>query len=164
MADDSRTAQHLLRQVGLIPTAQDHALITTSSFADTNGEGSTEISADEQINLRASLQSDCPGSVWPPGSFDSACPRPIVVGKHHEESVKELSKALIIAITDIIERWFDDESQYWKRMPLEDSEEGLLRVSRVMPLSERTATSVALRCTSLANATRGVDRWTGSTG
>jgi hypothetical protein len=83
----------------------------------------------EQSQYRTALCKLCPEEVWPPGSLDGSCPRPIVATHHHENKVHELNEALVLAITDIVQRWWKDDAKYYERMPLERYEEELLRVS-----------------------------------
>lgn len=70
----------------------------------------------------------CPAYLWPKGSYRAGCPRPILIGKNHQQQLESLHEALTIAITDIVGRWWTDrDAQFQERMPLEKEEEDLLR-------------------------------------
>lgn len=83
----------------------------------------------------SSLLRQCPPEAWPKNNYDVASARPILVSHHHQTQLAQLSDALVLAITDIVERWWSDpESRFPERMPLGEREEALLRASRPDPL------------------------------
>jgi hypothetical protein len=85
--------------------------------------------SQEHDELQTNLLSKCPAHLWHEGSYRAGCPRPILIGKHHQQQLAELHKALTVAITDIVGRWWtDSESRFPERMPLEREEEDLLQV------------------------------------
>lgn len=70
-------------------------------------------------------------STWPSGSLNAACPHPVLITDQHHDELSDLHQALNLAIEDIIDRWWTDEqAQFPQRMPLEQEEEDLLRVSQ----------------------------------
>lgn len=72
----------------------------------------------------------CPEGLWHNGSYAAGCPRPILIGKHHQQQMHDLHEALTIAIIDIVQRWWRDvDALFPERMPLEPEEEELLKVS-----------------------------------
>lgn len=76
--------------------------------------------------------SDCSSS-WPAGSLDASCPFPVLTTQRHDDNMRNLHLALRLAIEDIIERWWtDDEARFPLRVPLEQEEEELLRVSYIL--------------------------------
>ncbi|KAK6859078.1 hypothetical protein PG995_004931 [Apiospora arundinis] len=82
----------------------------------------------EETEYHNHLLDFCPAGLWPYNSYQTACPRPILVGQHHQRLLQDLSEALIVAITDIVERWWtDDEANLSRRMPLEKGEEDILK-------------------------------------
>ncbi|KAI1098122.1 hypothetical protein F4804DRAFT_346588 [Jackrogersella minutella] len=84
--------------------------------------------AQEHEDIQASLLSICAPDIWPKGSYRMACPRPILVNKHHQQLLTNLHRALDIAITDIVERWWTDKkAKLPERMPLHKKEEELLQ-------------------------------------
>lgn len=79
--------------------------------------------------LQSSLQQLCPAELWPSNSHTSCCPRPIFVSPQHQERVRNIHQALVLAITDIVDRWWTDPvARFPERMPLSEPEEDLLRV------------------------------------
>lgn len=83
----------------------------------------------EHADHLAALLRACPESVWPKHSHLTCCPRPILVGKKHLKQLETLHDALVLAITDIVERWWTDtEACFPERMPLAKEEEELLQV------------------------------------
>ncbi|KAI1436163.1 hypothetical protein GGR50DRAFT_260275 [Xylaria sp. CBS 124048] len=84
--------------------------------------------AREHEDHQASLLSMCPAELWHHNSYRAICPRPILVRKHHHRQLEALSEALVIAITDIVKRWWiDKDARFFERMPLEPEEEELLQ-------------------------------------
>lgn len=71
----------------------------------------------------------CRAETWHKGSYTHGCPRPILITKHHQRQLEELHEALTLAITDIVQRWWtDDTARFPQRMPLPTQEEELLQV------------------------------------
>ncbi|KAK6712883.1 hypothetical protein SNK03_007292 [Fusarium graminearum] len=86
--------------------------------------------AREEALLQESVLNLCPANLWHNGSYASGCPRPVLVGEHHQQQMKDLHKALTAAIADIVQRWWSDtDARFPERMPLEPREEELLKVS-----------------------------------
>lgn len=104
---------------------QIHVGISAPSL-DTNETALTR----QHEKLYAALLGMCPAYLWPKGSYRAGCPRPILIGKNHQQQLESLHEALTIAITDIVGRWWTDrDAQFQERMPLEKEEEDLLRAS-----------------------------------
>ncbi|KAI1495905.1 hypothetical protein F5X99DRAFT_402068 [Biscogniauxia marginata] len=84
--------------------------------------------AKEHDALQSTLLSKCPARLWPKASYRTACPRPILVTKYHQEQIVELSKSLTVAVSDIVQRWWSDQqARFFERMPLKREEEDLLK-------------------------------------
>lgn len=84
--------------------------------------------AEEHDKLEASLLDRCPAHLWPHDSYTTACPRPILISKHHQQQLQDLQEALTSAITDIVQRWWTDrDARFPARLPLEEREEELLQ-------------------------------------
>ena len=50
----------------------------------------------------------------------------------HDRNLQELNEALVLAITNIVERWWTDiDAKLPQRMPLAPQEEDLLRVNSI---------------------------------
>ncbi|KAF7893594.1 uncharacterized protein EAF02_001132 [Botrytis sinoallii] len=82
----------------------------------------------EQEKFEDSLLQRCPAHLWPGNSYQTGCPRPILITKKHQKQLEDLHGALTLAITDIVERWWiDQDAHFSNRMPLEPREEQLLR-------------------------------------
>jgi hypothetical protein len=76
----------------------------------------------------AALLGMCPANLWYNDSYTAVCPRPILIGEHHQKQMEVLHESLTTALVDIVQRWFsDEEAQLPERMPLEREEEELLR-------------------------------------
>lgn len=89
-----------------------------------------DVYAQEHEKLEATLLDMCAAHLWHNGSYSAVCPRPILIGPHHQQQLEDLHGALTTAITDIVERWWtDDEAQMPQRMPLQPEEEEHLKVS-----------------------------------
>lgn len=107
---------HALRHGGSDPAASRQARPTTYSL--------------EQKLHESCLLELCPAEKWYHGSYAACCPRPMLVGQHHQQQAEELHDALTLAITDIVDRWWTDTSaRFPQRMPLPKEEEDLLQVS-----------------------------------
>lgn len=91
-----------------------------------------ELEADIQNNNRGQYISKLRSlnSSWPEGAVNMASPHPVLVTKQHQEQVEQLHRALVLAIEDIIGRWWSDkDARFPERMPLEWEEEELLQVT-----------------------------------
>ncbi|KAE8380411.1 hypothetical protein BDV26DRAFT_302844 [Aspergillus bertholletiae] len=78
--------------------------------------------------LQTALLRLCPAKTWYKNSQSTCCPRPVLITQEHQQQLSELHTALVLAITDIVERWWSDsEAKFPERMPLERKEEDLLR-------------------------------------
>ncbi|KAI0914174.1 hypothetical protein F4823DRAFT_638271 [Ustulina deusta] len=82
--------------------------------SSTNSLATKVADAKGHDGFHADLLSKCPAHLWPKASYRKTCPRPILVTKHHQQQIVELSNALTAAVNDI-------------RMPLKREEEDLLR-------------------------------------
>jgi hypothetical protein len=86
----------------------------------------------EKKSLESSLLASCPRETWPKDSYLAGCPHPILMTDRHNRSLQELHEALVLAITNIVERWWTDiDAKLPQRMPLEPQEEDLLRVKSI---------------------------------
>ncbi|RBR24245.1 uncharacterized protein FIESC28_02978 [Fusarium coffeatum] len=84
--------------------------------------------ARDEAQLQESVLKLCPANLWHNGSYASGCPRPVLVGGHHQQQMQDLHEALTAAIMDIVQRWWSDtEARFPERMPLEAREETLLQ-------------------------------------
>lgn len=84
----------------------------------------------ESETLKAQLMRLCPPRLWPHGSYNNSCPRPILINIQHQLLLRELHTALTASVTDIVNRWwFDKAAEFPKRMPLGEKEQELLKVS-----------------------------------
>lgn len=93
-------------------------------------EGSQEQTVEEHEKYQRMLLMLCPAHIWPKGSLSNACPRPILVNSYHQRILSELHDALSIALTDIVHRWWTDQSaEFPRRLPLDSREAELLKVS-----------------------------------
>lgn len=90
----------------------------------------SEVFSQEQAAQEAFLLANCPPGIWPHGSYQAGCPRPILISKGHNEQLTFFHCALMAAINDIVPRWWKDkDAKFPERMPLEEKEEELLQVS-----------------------------------
>lgn len=79
--------------------------------------------------LQSALLRLCPAKTWYKDSQSTCLPRPVLVTREHQRQVTEVHTALVLAITDIVERWWADaDARFPERMPLQTKEEDLLRV------------------------------------
>ncbi|KAF4979955.1 hypothetical protein FZEAL_3941 [Fusarium zealandicum] len=111
----------LLTQIHLGAQPQDYEAVTGHNIETRNY-------AQEEAKFRDTLLNSCAENLWPDQSYSTGCPRPILVGQHHEQQLRNLLQALTIAIVDIVQRWWTDEdARFPERMPLEKPEEDLLK-------------------------------------
>ncbi|KAF4434839.1 multidrug transporter [Fusarium acutatum] len=84
--------------------------------------------SSEEARFQEKLLKLCPASLWHKASYTAGCPRPVLVGEHHQQQLKDLHEALTAAITDVVQRWWSDrDARFPERMPLEAKEEELLQ-------------------------------------
>lgn len=84
------------------------------------------------------LEKCSPRETWAGDAHLRAVPYPVLCNKAHQRQLAELSEALVLAVTDIVERWWSDsEARFPERMPLQPVEEKLLRVSPGLEYFER---------------------------
>lgn len=111
-----------LTQVHFLAGSQGHENVAASD--DNSGTY-----AQDEADYHSALLKLCPENLWHQGSYASGCPRPILVGQHHQEQMEHLHEALALAIADIVQRWWTDpDARFPERMPLEKEEEELLKV------------------------------------
>ncbi|KAF4458130.1 hypothetical protein F53441_65 [Fusarium austroafricanum] len=83
--------------------------------------------SEEHFHFQEVLLQHCPEHLWHNGSCTAGCPRPILLGRHHQKQLHDLHEALTIAIAGVLDCWWTDkDSRLWERMPLEKDEEDLL--------------------------------------
>ncbi|KAK8096118.1 hypothetical protein PG999_014140 [Apiospora kogelbergensis] len=88
----------------------------------------TAVYSKEETEYQNQLLDSCPAEIWPHSSHHAACPRPVLIGQHHQRMLQEMSESLTAAITSIVERWWNDrDASFSRRMPLEKEEEGILK-------------------------------------
>ncbi|CAJ0546685.1 Ff.00g013120.m01.CDS01 [Fusarium sp. VM40] len=110
-----------LTQIHINPSSNNYELVLESKI-------DTEAYAKEEQVYQGALLRDCPSQLWYNETYTTGCPRPILVGSHHERQMRDLHEALTIAISDIIDRWWSDgDARLWERMPLNEDEEDLLK-------------------------------------
>ncbi|KAE8349285.1 hypothetical protein BDV28DRAFT_163716 [Aspergillus coremiiformis] len=91
-------------------------------------QGDQSIYSEEHGKVQASLLRFCPAHLWYKGSNETSCPRPILVTNQHLEQLERLHRALTLAVTDIVNRWWiDGDARFPERMPLPKEEEDLLQ-------------------------------------
>ncbi|KAF5702799.1 hypothetical protein FGLOB1_9385 [Fusarium globosum] len=84
--------------------------------------------SSEEARFQEKLLKLCPANLWHKGSYTVGCPRPVLVGRHHQQQLKNLHETLTAAITDVVQRWWSDrDAKFPERMPLEAKEEELLQ-------------------------------------
>ncbi|KAM5443991.1 hypothetical protein MferCBS31731_000508 [Microsporum ferrugineum] len=87
-----------------------------------------DIRNKERINYRRALDQRCPRESWVHDCYLAASPYPIFMNEAHNTQLEKLHAALVLAITNILERWWTDSAaNFPARMPLEPQEEDLLR-------------------------------------
>lgn len=112
-----------MRQICL-SESQDGGRLVFPSEAD------ARVRTEEKSVVERSLEASCSRNLWPKDSHLSFSPHPMVVNEWHNTRVQAIHEALVLAITNIVERWWTDhEARFPERMPLEPQEESLLRVS-----------------------------------
>lgn len=75
------------------------------------------------------LEKCSPRETWAGDAHKKSVPYPVLGTEKHQLQLSELSEALVLAITDIVERWWSDtDSRFPDRVPVEPVEEKLLKV------------------------------------
>lgn len=117
-----------LQQVQAHPDKDKYALV-----ASYDADKATY--AQEHRAAKSGLLDLCPAKMWHNSSYSTFCPRPILITQQHQQTLKDLHSGLVLALTDIVERWWTDaEARFPERMPLESKEEALLQVGIVQLL------------------------------
>jgi hypothetical protein len=76
------------------------------------------------------LEKCSPRDTWVADAHQKSAPYPILGNEAHQRQLADLSEALVLAITDIVQRWWSDvHARFPERMPIDPLEEKLLRVS-----------------------------------
>ncbi|KAJ6787659.1 hypothetical protein PWT90_09710 [Aphanocladium album] len=84
--------------------------------------------AQQQEVHEKTLLAKCPPSLWPHGSYNASCPRPILITQNHRQQLIYFHGALTAAINNIVSRWWKDkDAKFPQRMPLPVKEEQLLQ-------------------------------------
>ncbi|XWW93964.1 hypothetical protein V2A60_001903 [Cordyceps javanica] len=88
-----------------------------------------DVYASEHERQESILLKRCPVDIWPGGtSYTYGCPRPILMYKRHHNQLVLFHESIVIAIVDIVKRWFADvDARFPERMPLHKDEEKLLQ-------------------------------------
>ncbi|KAJ5813813.1 uncharacterized protein N7503_000563 [Penicillium pulvis] len=107
--------------------ASNHAALITPTEV-----GHSERVRDREAYTTSILQSN-PASVWPEGSITSHSHPMLVNVEDHIDQIKDLQEALTLAIVNIVGRWWDPETDFPSRMPLEPYEEDLLKWMENLP-------------------------------
>ncbi|KAK2843915.1 hypothetical protein FQN49_005944, partial [Arthroderma sp. PD_2] len=82
----------------------------------------------ERAALKNGLLDRCPREAWSHDYYTFGSPHPILINKGHDIQLQRLHEALVLAVTNIVERWWtDSDANFPARMPLEPQEESLLR-------------------------------------
>lgn len=117
-----KSDQPRLRQICLLASDTKKAVSALEADSSTR--------AEEKRQLGAQLLRQYPQEAWPKETYRYACPHPILVHPQHVENLRNLHQALVLAVVNIVERWWTDTAaNFPARMPLEPHEEDLLRVS-----------------------------------
>ncbi|KAJ9316144.1 hypothetical protein C8Q69DRAFT_410191 [Paecilomyces variotii] len=91
-----------------------------------------DVESQERLNLVDQYHSELlkisPRETWSGDAHLKSVPYPILGTEIHQRQLSTLSDALVLAITDIVERWWTDPAaRFPERMPIEPVEEELLR-------------------------------------
>ncbi|KAJ9301140.1 hypothetical protein DTO271G3_1275 [Paecilomyces variotii] len=91
-----------------------------------------DVESQERLNLVDQYHSELlkisPRETWSGDAHLKSVPYPILGTEIHQQQLSTLSDALVLAITDIVERWWTDSAACFpERMPIEPVEEELLR-------------------------------------
>ncbi|KAK4139588.1 uncharacterized protein C8A04DRAFT_32914 [Dichotomopilus funicola] len=109
------------------PLKQIHAVFGPHGHAISQSTDAVACGREQDVH-EARLLEMCSAELWPKGSYEQACARPILMTEHHQHQMEKLHEALTLAITDIVDRWWtDDAAAFPQRMPLTGVEEGLLQ-------------------------------------
>lgn len=112
----------LMRQICLSKSLDDGTLVLPT-------DADALVRKRERLVVQSSLEASCGRSLWPKDSHLAFSPHPMVMTERHNASVEAIHEALVLAITNIVERWWtDSDAKFPQRMPLESQEETLLQV------------------------------------
>ncbi|KAJ3493096.1 hypothetical protein NLG97_g4959 [Lecanicillium saksenae] len=108
---------------------QIHLGLGPAGYAEISQDASQRAAfAQQQEAHEETLLAKCPPSLWPHGSYNASCPRPILITKSHRQQLIDFHDALTAAVNDVVLRWWKDEdARFPERMPLPAEEEQLLR-------------------------------------
>ncbi|KAB8237914.1 uncharacterized protein BDW43DRAFT_321106 [Aspergillus alliaceus] len=111
------------------PLQQVHVSLNTGDYEPVATYDSKKATyLQDQEAIQESLTRLCSANSWHKSSRAACSPRPVLVSAEHQRQWRELHEALVLAITDIVERWWaDPAARFAERMPLEPEEEELLR-------------------------------------
>lgn len=92
-----------------------------------------DVESQQRLNLVDQYHSELlkisPRETWSGDAHLKSVPYPILGTEIHQQQLSTLSDALVLAITDIVERWWTDPAAHFpERMPIEPVEEELLIV------------------------------------
>ncbi|KAJ5212483.1 uncharacterized protein N7498_004129 [Penicillium cinerascens] len=74
------------------------------------------------------LEKCSPRETWAGDAHQKSAPYPILGSVGHQRQLADLSEALVLAITDIVQRWWSDvDARFPERMPIDPVEEKLLQ-------------------------------------
>ncbi|KAH1819186.1 hypothetical protein KXX35_002341 [Aspergillus fumigatus] len=74
------------------------------------------------------LEKCSPRDTWVADAHQKSAPYPILGNEAHQRQLADLSEALVLAITNIVQRWWSDvHARFPERMPIDPLEEKLLR-------------------------------------
>ncbi|EER25309.1 hypothetical protein CPC735_019130 [Coccidioides posadasii C735 delta SOWgp] len=109
-----------LQQICFLKTDSEKAVVPLRA--------NVAVRAEERQRMESHLLRQYSRESWPKGFYQAACPHPILVHPQHYQNIQALHEALVLAITNIVERWWTDSvAKFPERMPLEPQEEDLLR-------------------------------------
>lgn len=96
-------------------------------------EHPADVGSQKRLNLvdqyHSELQKISPRETWSGDAHLKSVPYPILGTEIHQQQLTTLSDALVLAITDIVERWWTDPvARFPERMPIEPVEQELLIV------------------------------------
>lgn len=78
------------------------------------------------------LEKCSPQETWAGDLHLRSAPYPILGNVAHQHQAAELSEALVLAITNVVQRWWSDvDARFPERMPVDPMEERLLQVSKI---------------------------------
>lgn len=79
------------------------------------------------------LEKCSPRETWVGDAHQKSSPYPILGNVAHQRQLADLSEALVLAVTDIVQRWWSDvDARFPERMPIDPVEEKVLQVSLII--------------------------------